>query len=184
MTAQRIEAVLRPASVAVVGASATPGSIGDVLCRNLREGGFRGPVFYVNPRHESIAGEPSYPDVRSLPQAVDVAIIATPPPTLPAILEHCGVRGVRGAIIVSAGFREGGEEGATCESTMLQVARRYGLRLLGPNSFGVIRTDDGFNASCGAALPSRAGSRWCHSRARCARQRSTGLAPGTSASRP
>ncbi|MBP7608115.1 MAG: bifunctional acetate--CoA ligase family protein/GNAT family N-acetyltransferase [Steroidobacteraceae bacterium] len=153
MTAKRIEAVLRPASVAVVGASATPGSIGDVLCRNLREGGFRGPVFYVNPRHASIGDEPSYPDVRSLPQAVDVAIIATPPPTLPTILEHCGERGVRGAIIVSAGFREGGEEGAACERTMLQVARRYGLRLLGPNSFGVIRTDDGFNASCGAALP-------------------------------
>jgi acetyltransferase len=153
MTAKRIEAVLRPASVAVVGASATPGSIGDVLCRNLREGGFRGPVFYVNPRHASIGDEPSYPDVRSLPQAVDVAIIATPPPTLPTVLEHCGERGVRGAIIVSAGFREGGEEGAACERAMLQVARRYGLRLLGPNSFGVIRTDDGFNASCGAALP-------------------------------
>ena len=153
MTAKRIEAVLRPASVAVVGASATPGSIGDVLCRNLREGGFRGPVFYVNPRHASIGDEPSYPDVRSLPQAVDVAIIATPPPTLPTVLEHCGERGVRGAIIVSAGFREGGEEGAACEKAMLQVARRYGLRLLGPNSFGVIRTDDGFNASCGAALP-------------------------------
>jgi len=153
MTAKRIEAVLRPASVAVVGASATPGSIGDVLCRNLREGGFRGPVFYVNPRHASIGDEPSYPDVRSLPQAVDVAIIATPPPTLPTVLEHCGVRGVRGAIIVSAGFREGGEEGAAFERSMLQVARRYGLRLLGPNSFGVIRTDNGFNASCGAALP-------------------------------
>ena len=153
MTAKRIEAVLRPASVAVVGASATPGSIGDVLCRNLREGGFRGPVFYVNPRHATIGDEPSYPDVRSLPQAVDVAIIATPPPTLPAVLEHCGERGVRGAIIVSAGFREGGEEGAAWEKAMLQVARRYGLRLLGPNSFGVIRTDTGFNASCGAALP-------------------------------
>jgi len=153
MTAKRIEAVLCPASVAVVGASATPGSIGDVLCRNLREGGFRGPVFYVNPRHASIGDEPSYPDVRSLPQAVDVAIIATPPPTLPTVLEHCGVRGVRGAIIVSAGFREGGEEGAAFERSMLQVARRYGLRLLGPNSFGVIRTDNGFNASCGAALP-------------------------------
>jgi acetyltransferase len=153
MTAKRIEAVLCPASVAVVGASATPGSIGDVLCRNLREGGFRGPVFYVNPRHASIGDEPCYPDVRSLPQAVDVAIIATPPPTLPTVLEHCGVRGVRGAIIVSAGFREGGEEGAAFERSMLQVARRYGLRLLGPNSFGVIRTDNGFNASCGAALP-------------------------------
>ena len=69
------------------------------------------------------------------------------------MLEHCGERGVRGAIIVSAGFREGGEAGAAWERAMLQVASRYGLRLLGPNSFGVIRTDNGFNASCGAALP-------------------------------
>jgi len=153
MTAKRIEAVLRPASVAVVGASDTPGSIGEVLCRNLREGGFRGPVFYVNPRHATIGDAPSYPDVRSLPQTVDVAIIATPPHTLPAVLEDCGERGVRGAIIVSAGFREGGEEGTACERSMLQVASRYGLRLLGPNSFGVIRTENGFNASCGAALP-------------------------------
>ncbi|MGB7737567.1 MAG: CoA-binding protein, partial [Steroidobacteraceae bacterium] len=86
MTAKRIEAVLRPASVAVVGASDTPGSIGEVLCRNLREGGFRGPVFYVNPRHATIGDAPSYPDVRSLPQTVDVAIIATPPHTLPTVL--------------------------------------------------------------------------------------------------
>jgi acetyltransferase len=153
MTAKRIEAVLRPASVAVVGASDTPGSIGEVLCRNLREGGFRGPVFYVNPQHATIGGVTSYPDVRSLPQPVDVAVIATPPHTLPAVLEDCGVRGVSGAVIVSAGFREGGEEGAAFEQSMLQVARRYGLRLLGPNSFGVIRTDLGLNASCGAALP-------------------------------
>jgi acetyltransferase len=153
MTAKRIEAVLRPASVAVVGASDKPGSIGAVLCRNLREGGFRGPVFYVNPRHAMIGGMPAFPDVRSLPQAVDVAIIATPPHTLPTVLEHCGERGVRGAIIVSAGFREGGNEGAAFERSMLQVARRYGLRLLGPNSFGLIRTDSGLNAACGAALP-------------------------------
>ena len=153
MTAKRIEAVLRPASVAVVGASDKPGSIGAVLCRNLREGGFRGPVFYVNPRHVTIGGVPAFPDVRSLPQAVDVVIIATPPHTLPTVLEHCGERGVRGAIIVSAGFREGGDEGAACERSMLQVARRYGLRLLGPNSFGLIRTDSGLNAACGGALP-------------------------------
>ena len=93
MTAKRIEAVLRPASVAVVGASDTPGSIGEVLCRNLREGGFRGPVFYVNPLHATIGDELSYPDVHSLPQTVDVAIVATPPPTLPTVLEHCGERG-------------------------------------------------------------------------------------------
>ncbi len=153
MTAKRIEAVLRPASVAVVGASDKPGSIGEILCRNLREGGFRGPVFYVNPRHATIGGAPAFPDVRSLPQAVDLVVIATPPRTLPTVLEHCGERGVRGAVIVSAGFREGGDEGAAFERSMLQVARRYGLRLLGPNSFGLIRTDSGLNAACGGALP-------------------------------
>ncbi len=153
MTAKRIEAVLRPGSVAVVGASDTPGSIGQVLCSNLRDGGFKGPVFYVNPHHASIAGLPAYPDVRSLPQAVDLAIIATPPATLPGVLEDCGARGVRGAVIVSAGFREGGGEGAALERSMLQVARRHGLRLLGPNSFGVLRTDTRLNAACGAALP-------------------------------
>ncbi len=155
MTAKRIEAVLRPGSVAVVGASDKPGSIGEILSRNLREGGFRGPVFYVNSRHPTIGGVPAFPDVRSLPQAVDLAVIATPPHTVPTVLEDCGERGVRGAVIVSAGFREGGEEGAACERSMLQVARRYGLRLLGPNSFGVIRTDIGLNAACGAALPDR-----------------------------
>ncbi len=153
MTAKRIEAMLRPASVAVVGASDKPGTIGEILSRNLREGGFRGPVFCVNPGHATIGGEPAFPDVRSLPQAVDLVVIATPPRTVPTVLEHCGERGVRGAVIVSAGFREGGEEGAACERSMLQVARRYGLRLLGPNSFGVIRTDNGLNAACGAALP-------------------------------
>jgi len=153
MTAKRIEAVLRPGSVAVVGASDTPGSIGRILCGNLRDGGFGGPVFYVNPHHEAIAGLPAYPSVRSLPQAVDLAIIATPPATLPGVLEDCGVRGVRGAVIVSAGFREGGEDGAALERSMLQVARRHGLRLLGPNSFGVLRTDTRLNAACGAALP-------------------------------
>jgi len=153
MTAKRIEAVLRPGSVVVVGASDTPGSIGRILCSNLRDGGFGGPVFYVNPHHDAIAGLPAYPSVRSLPQAVDLAIIATPPATLPGVLEDCGVRGVRGAVIVSAGFREGGEVGAVLERSMLQVARRHGLRLLGPNSFGVLRTDTRLNATCGAALP-------------------------------
>ena len=153
MTAKRIEAVLRPGSVAVVGASDTPGSLGEILCRNLREGGFSGPVFYVNPRHQGIAGLPVHADIRSLPQPVDLAIIATPAATLPAVLEDCGARGVRGAIIVSADFREGGAQGATWERSMRQVARRSGLRLLGPNSFGVIRTDIRLNAACGAALP-------------------------------
>ena len=153
MTAQRIEAMLRPSSVVLVGASEAPGSIGDVLRRNLLESGFRGPVHLVNPRHPLIGGVATFPDVRSLPQAVDLALIASPPGTVPQVLEHCGERGVRGAVIVSAGFREGGEPGAALEREVLAVAGRYGLRLLGPNSFGVIRTDIGLNAACGGALP-------------------------------
>jgi len=153
MTAKRIEAMLRPRSVAVVGASDRPGSLGEILCRNLRECGFSGPVYYVNPRHQRIAGLPVHADIRSLPQPVDLALIATPAMTLPAVLEDCGARGVRGAVIVSAGFREGDEQGAAWGRSMRQVARRSGLRLLGPNSFGVIRTDIRLNAACGAALP-------------------------------
>ncbi|MGL6223841.1 MAG: CoA-binding protein, partial [Steroidobacteraceae bacterium] len=153
MTAQRIEAMLRPSSVALVGASEAPGSIGDVLRRNLLESGFRGPVHLINPRHPSIGGVATFPDVRSLPQAVDLALVASPPVTVPQVLEQCGERGVRGAVIVAAGFREGGEPGAALEREVLAVAGRYGLRLLGPNSFGVIRTDIGLNAACGGNLP-------------------------------
>jgi acetyltransferase len=153
MSAKRIEAVLRPGSVAVIGASDTPGSIGEILCRNLREGGFGGTVHYVNPRHAVVGGQQAHADVSSLPGTVDLALVATPAASIPAILEQCGQRGVRGAVIVSAGFREGGEDGAALEQAMLQAARRHGLRLLGPNSFGILRTDIRLNAACGPGLP-------------------------------
>src|SRR5512138_2389681 len=106
MTAKRIEAVLRPGSLAIVGASVVPDSIGALLVRNVREGGFRGPVYYVNRRHATLGDSPAYPDVAALPQAVDLAIIATPAATVPQVLEDCGRRGVKGAVVVSAGFRE------------------------------------------------------------------------------
>jgi acetyltransferase len=153
MTARRIEAMLRPASVAIVGASDTPGSIGHVLSRNLLDGGFRGPVWLVNPRHAAIAGVAAVADVQALPQPVDLAVIATPAATVPAVVRQCGTRGVRGAVIVSAGFREGGEQGAALEQEVLAAARSHGLRLLGPNSFGVVRPDIGLNAACDGALP-------------------------------
>ncbi len=153
MTAQRIEAMLRPGSVAIVGASETAGSIGDVLCRNLREGGFNGPVYLVNPRHATIAGATAYPDVLSLPQPVDLAVIASPAATVARVLEECGARGVRGAVIIAAGFREGGDDGANLERSLRQAAQRWGLRVLGPNSLGVLRTDIRLNAACGGGMP-------------------------------
>ncbi|MDH4106592.1 MAG: CoA-binding protein, partial [Gammaproteobacteria bacterium] len=153
MTAQRIEAMLRPASVAIVGASDTPGSIGQVLARNLLDGGFQGPVWLVNPNHASVGGVATIADVGALPQPVDLAVIAAPAAAVPAIVRQCGARGVRGAVIVSAGFREGGEAGAALEHELLEEARGNGLRLLGPNSFGLVRPEIGLNAACDAAMP-------------------------------
>jgi acetyltransferase len=153
MTAKRIAAVLNPASVAVVGASATSGTLGEIVCRNLREGGFRGRVFHVNPRGDAIDGQAPCRSVRELPSAVDLAVLLTPAAVTPAVLQECAERGIRGAIISAAGFREGGAEGAELERQLVEVSRRYGIRFLGPNSLGIIRTDTRLNAACGPLLP-------------------------------
>jgi acetyltransferase len=153
MTARRVAALLNPASVAIVGASDVPGTYGELARRNLREGGFKGRVHLVNPRHASIDGEPCLPSVRDLPGPVDLALLVSPAAVAPEVLAQCGEKGVKGAVVVSAGFREGGEVGAQLEAQMLEAARRYGVRFLGPNSMGVIRTDTRLNAACGLPLP-------------------------------
>lgn len=155
MTAQRVAALFRPSSVVVVGASDTTGTIGDVVRRNLVEGGFAGPIHFVNPRHDSIAGQQSFASVRDLPAAPDLALILTPAATVPEIIGDCGRKGIKSAVIVSAGFREGGVPGAGYERQVRLQARKHGLRFLGPNSLGVIRTDIGLNASCGPSLPDK-----------------------------
>jgi len=155
VTVKRVAALLRPGSLALVGASDTPGTLGDVVRRNLAESGFEGQVFFVNPSHETVAGQPAYRSVSDLPLAPDLAIILTPAATVPDIVDECGRKGVRAAVVVSAGFREGGAAGAALEREMRQRARRHGLRFLGPNSLGVIRTDIGLNASCGPGHPDK-----------------------------
>jgi acetyltransferase len=153
MTAKRIAAVLNPASVAVVGASETPGTIGNIVCRSLQDAGFKGPLYFVNPRHEAIGGVRCYPSVRDLPQPVDLAMLLTPAAATPEVLQQCGERGIRGAILAAAGFREGGEEGAKIERATIEMAQRYGIRFLGPNSLGVVRTDRRLNATAGGEMP-------------------------------
>src|SRR5262245_53801962 len=128
MSAKGIEAILRPASVALVGASQDPRALGGIARRNLREEGYAGPVYLVNPRHETLSGERVYSSVLDLPQATDVALIVTPAAAVPRVFAECAERGIPGAIVVSAGFREGGEVGALLERDMIAVARRTGLR--------------------------------------------------------
>jgi acetyltransferase len=139
----------------VIGASETSGTLGDVVRRNLIEGGFPGAVHYVNPRYAQIAGQASYGSVLDLPEVPDLALIVTPAATVPEIVGDCGRKGIKAAVIVAAGFREGGVPGAGYERQLRVQARKHGLRFLGPNSLGVIRTDIGLNASCGPRLPDK-----------------------------
>jgi acetyltransferase len=145
-----------PSSVAIVGASGDPASVGAALLANL-SAGFSGSVFPVNPHCSTIAGQTVFGSVADLPQAPDLAVIASPSHTLPAVIEDCGRRGVRAAIIVSSALGAGGEAGTDHRALIAGTAARHRLRILGPNSLGVMRPALGLNATF-AATPARSGS--------------------------
>ncbi len=153
MSRARIAAIFKPSSIALVGASDRPGTLGDLIRRNLEATGFKGRVEYVSSVHEEIAGRPAFRSLRDLPQPTDVAVIVTPAATVPQVITDCGEAGIHGAIIVSAGFRDGGEAGRELEAEVKRRARHHGVRFLGPNSLGLIRTDVALNAACGPRQP-------------------------------
>lgn len=148
MSIASFDALFRPRSIALIGASPQPQSVGAVLARNLRLGGFEGPILPVNPRHASIGGVLAYPDVAHLPQVPDLAVICTPPATVPELVAALGQAGTKAAVVITAGFKElGSAEGRALEETMLAAAKPHGLRIVGPNCVGVISTPMGINAS-------------------------------------
>ncbi len=153
MSKNRIDAAFKPTSVALVGASERPGSLGNQVRLNLAAGGFAGPVHYVNPGHSTVAGQRAWARVRDLPGPVDLAVIVTPAASVPGVIADCGERGVRGAVVVSAGFRELGPAGHELEEAVRREARRTGVRVLGPGSLGVVRTDLHLNATAGPVTP-------------------------------
>jgi acetyltransferase len=146
-----LDAFFKPASVAVVGASATPASVGSILIRNLLENPFGGVVYPVNPRRHAVHGVLCYPSLNDLPEAVDLAIIATPAATVLGIIQQCVARGVRAAIIISAGFSELGTAGRALEREIRDVARGN-MRIVGPNCLGIIQPHFGLNASFAACM--------------------------------
>ncbi|HEY7680547.1 MAG TPA: CoA-binding protein, partial [Terriglobia bacterium] len=148
-----------PTSVAVIGASETPGSVGRAILANLTSHPFGGVVFPVNPKRRSVLGIRAYPNIREAPESVDLAVIATPAAAVPAVVHDCVEAGVRGAIVLSAGFRESGRKGEELERSVLAEARRGDLRLIGPNCLGVMSPVTGLNAtfSTAAALPGPVG---------------------------
>lgn len=139
--------MLNPKAVAAVGASEKEGSVGKSLLHNLLLGKDRRKIYPVNPKHESVMGLKCYANIASVPEHVDLAVIATPAQTVPAIVEECAKAGVDGVVIISAGFREVGEEGRRLEQQIAQIQAKYDIRVLGPNCVGVVRPHIGLNAS-------------------------------------
>jgi acetyltransferase len=147
-----LNAIFEPQSVAVIGATEKTGSVGRALLWNLISHPFGGMVFPINPKHASILGIKAYPNLAALPEQVDLAVIATPAPTAPGLIAECVEAGVKGAIILSAGFKEHGAEGARLEQQVLEQARRGKLRIIGPNCLGVMSPLTGLNATFAGAM--------------------------------
>lgn len=152
-----LDCIFHPRSVAVIGASEREGSVGRTLLWNLIRSPFGGTVFPVNPQRHSILGIKSYPDIAHVPEVVDLVVIATPAATVPQVIRECVAAGVKGAIIVSAGFKEIGEAGAALEREILTEARRGGMRIIGPNCLGLMNPLVGLNATFAGAI-ARAGN--------------------------
>ena len=147
-----LDALLRPASVAVIGASNDPTRIGGRPIRYLREAGFAGRVYPVNPKHQEVQRLPAFPHISAVPEAVDLAIVAVPAPSVVATVEACAARGVRVAVIYSAGFAEMGADGRRLQKRLSEIAAETGLRIVGPNCLGVYNSELGFFATFSTTL--------------------------------
>jgi acetyltransferase len=158
MTVRNLDAMFRPRSIALIGASQRENSVGAVLARNLFQGGFDGPVMPVNPKHTHIQSVPTYPDIHALPSVPDLAIVATPPDAVPGLIAELGALGTKAAVVITAGFGEGDDpKGRALMQTMLDASKPHLLRIVGPNCLGILVPALGLNASFAetAARPGR-----------------------------
>ncbi|UCE20116.1 MAG: acetate--CoA ligase family protein [Gemmatimonadota bacterium] len=149
------KALFSPKSVAVVGASSRKGSVGNAIFSNILLNGYTGIVYPVNPKAHGILGVRAYHTVWDLPGAVDLAVIIVPSAAVPAVLEECGEKGVKGAVVITAGFKEIGQEGLELEQKVKEALKKYNMLLIGPNCLGIINTDPGFslNATFARSMP-------------------------------
>ncbi len=150
-----LDAIFRPRSIAVIGASRDRTAIGREILHNLIEYGFTGTVFPVNPKVSTVHSSKAYPDVESIPDPVDLAIVVVPSVKVEEVVDQCGRKGVKGIVVISAGFKEVGGEGIEREARLLSKVRGYGMRMIGPNCMGVVNTDPEvrMNATFAKAMP-------------------------------
>jgi acetyltransferase len=149
---QPLHSLFAPKTVAVIGATDRPGSVGRTLLWNLVSNPFGGTVFPVNPKYHSVMGIVAYPKIAAIPEPIDLAIIATPAPTIPEIIRDCVAAGVKSAIIVSAGFKEIGAKGIELERQIIREASQGRLRIIGPNCLGVMNPHTALNATFAGAM--------------------------------
>ncbi|MEI6681120.1 MAG: GNAT family N-acetyltransferase [Bacteroidota bacterium] len=154
MNIHKLNNIFNPQRIVLVGVTTNPNSVSGKVLINLVSGGFRGVVYPVNPDHEAVMGIPCYPDVCSLPKVPDLAIICSPAEKVPSVIRECGESGIRGIIIISAGFKEIGEEGKKLEEAIKSEIRKFeGMRVIGPNCLGIIVPGLKLNASFASDMP-------------------------------
>lgn len=144
---QALDAIFQPKNVAVVGATENPGSVGRTLLWNLISSPFGGAVFPINPKRSNVLGIKAYPNIQSLPESIDLVVVVTPAPSVPGIIKEAVEAGVKGAIVISAGFKETGPAGAELERQIMEYARQGNMRIIGPNCLGVMNPLGGLNAT-------------------------------------
>ncbi len=142
-----LSTLFSPKSVAIIGASDRPDSVGYILFRNMLDNGYQGGLYAINPAHKEVQGQRAYASIEEIGAPVELAVICTHAETVPDIIEACGKHGVRAAVVLSAGFSETGGRGAELERTMLANAKTYGVRIIGPNCLGIMRTSIGLHAT-------------------------------------
>jgi acetyltransferase len=153
MVTINLDKIFNPKSIAVIGASDEEGTVGYALMKNFKELGYEGKIYPVNIRKKEVLGLKSYQNVDQLPETVDLAVIATPAKTVPDVVEQCGKNGIIGLIIISAGFKEIGAEGKALEDKILELKKKYNLRIIGPNCLGIIRPSIHLNATFTNKMP-------------------------------
>ncbi len=153
MSVRNFDKLFKPRSVALIGATDRAGSVGAVVLRNLRRAGFRGELLLVNPHHQMLDGLPVYPDVASLPRAPDLAVIVTPPNTVPGLIAELGAGGTKAAVVITAGFAELGDSGRALQQAALDAAQPHLVRLVGPNCVGIMLPLLGLDASFSHLAP-------------------------------
>lgn len=157
LTRHYLAPLFEPSSVAVIGASDREKSVGNVIFKNILQSTYRGQVYAINPKHETIQGQTAYKSVDRIGGRIDLAIIATQPRTVARVMEQCGRSGVKQAIVIASGFSETGVAGSVLERKVMEIARTYNVRILGPNCLGIMRPSIGLNATF-SRVNARAGS--------------------------